>query len=71
LRIQNRSGPEAPRSFWSEGRTTLRAVESMKAMAEAMMVEAITHLPAGLPSDTVGIKKRLVKGREMRRRGWG
>ena len=65
MSIQNRSGPDAPRSFWSEGRTTLRAVESMNAMADAMMVEAITHLPAGLPSDTVGIKKRLIKGMEM------
>jgi hypothetical protein len=38
----------------------------MKAIAEAMMVAAITHFPAALPSDTVGIKKRLVKVRGNR-----
>jgi len=41
----------------------LRAVPSMKAIAEAMIVAVMTHLPAELPSGTVGIKKRLVKVR--------
>lgn len=33
----------------------------MKAIAEAIMVVHMTHRPAGLPSGTVGIKKRFLK----------
>jgi hypothetical protein len=43
------------RLFCKAGSTTFRAVLSINAIDEARMVETITHLPAGLPSETVAM----------------
>ena len=55
FKIQKISVPVAFKDLCKEGKATFKAVPSIKAIAEAKMVEAIIHLPAALLSETVAI----------------
>jgi hypothetical protein len=52
----------ASRLCCNAGNTTLSAVPSINAMAEASIAETIIHLPAGLPNETVAIFNKVVFG---------
>ena len=53
--IQNKSAPEAFKDFCKDGSATFKAVPSIKAIADAKMVDVMIHLPALLFNDTVAI----------------
>ena len=52
----------ASRLCCSAGSTTLSAVPSIKAIADASIAETMIHLPAGLPNETVAMFYKVIIG---------